>query len=373
MKRIIPILLTLSLLIGVFCVNASAKAPAGTPINILAWKTGAENIESATRVEGAIRVATSEVKTQTRQWLEANGSVYDYLSEYRNYVRFDATRNPNANVGSYMVAEIYPMGYFLDSTTYNLDRCFSLIGLPNGTNLALDAVVGGGYQGIDFTNYYDPALFRARLEYVDADGNNCGSGTYVDTEYHYDDKLGPMVYCRLTIEAPEKAVAFRFNYREVNQITSINSSDWYYESGITAIKYSYIVNTQEYETALSDFQNSQITDRLDDISSDISSGLHRPVQPDYPSGSEQFEDLHDKEDQLINDAQNYLDSYYELMDSTAISVTTLLPTFTAVKVLLQNLIDIPILKTLVSISLVLGLTGTVLGIGGLIVQKKKGG
>lgn len=387
MKRFIILFATVALVVSLSAV-AFAVPPPGTSNNILNFKTSVEEYESGVMlIKGNFPLDDGQI----RQYYINSNVRYNYQTYNRTWMQFNASYGDIKN-GSYLVGEVFPFGYFTDKNQFNLNKCISLKGLPNGTNLVLDAQIGGIYSDFVPVDSYGPNTWRVYLSFYDKDGNALGDGNSAYTEYHYDEVNGPQAYVSIPIEAPAEAVAFRIYYRYQTRVSELTSNDWIFEDGIHSISFRYMINKAEYETALSGYENDQIIGSIDNIDQSINNGFqnmddtltdgfqgvedtitdgyNRPLEPDQPSGSDKFDALDDLESGLVQDAESYLDSYYELMDSTGVSIQTLGNTFTAVKVFLESLLDIPALKTLVSVSLVLGLSGTILGIVGNVRVRK---
>lgn len=363
MNRFIILLSILVLIVSLSTV-AFAVPPPGSPNNIFDYKTSVEEYEAGVMlIKGNIPLDRGEIIQSCMR----DNVTYINLRFNRTWMHFDSTF-ADITDNTYLVAQIFPFGFFDDRYQYNLDKCISLNGLPNGTNLVLDARIGGVYQDASFTDSYGPSIWRVYLTYVDKDGNELSGTSASFTEYHYDEDTGSMAYASIPIAAPSEAVAFRIHYRFQTRIYDITSDEWFFEDGVHSINFRYMINKAEYEAAISGYENDQLIGSIDDgfqhIDDVINDGYNRPLVPDIPAGSDKFDQLDDLESGLVDDAAGYLDSYYELMDSTGLSIQTLGNTFTAVKVFLESLLDIPVLKTLVSVSLVLGLSGTILGIVG---------
>lgn len=356
MKRFIILLTILALVVSLSAV-CFAKPPAGKANNILNLKTSVEEYENGViLVKGNIPITDA----QTRQFYIHNNTNYNVQLTDRSWFHFDQTFG-SIVANDFLVGEVYPLGYYTDNDTYNLNESISITGIPNGTNLVLDASIGGVFSGIDIVDSYGEHVWRVYLTYVDKDGNFVDA-TSVYTESHYDEERGFMAYCSITIDAPVNAVAFRLHYRYQTRISDIWETPWVLEDGIHSIDFRYFINKVAYDSALDQMQTDQITDQLHDIDQSLNDGFNRPLDPDLPSGADKYEDLENLETGLIQDAESYLDSYYELLNSASLDLNSLANTFTAVKVFLESVLDIPTLKIFVTISLLLGLSGTILGI-----------
>lgn len=95
--------------------------------------------------------------------------------------------------------------------------------------------------------------------------------------------------------------------------------------------------------------------KLDDIMNYTPSGA-------APDGSDDFSDLHDQEDQLLGDVQNYLDSGLSYFEGAGSILLRLGNAFQAWKLLTAPVFRLPFANDILTISVSLGLMGLILGL-----------
>lgn len=344
-RLFLPSLIVFSIF-ALSCAPALAVAPAGNPNNILEYKTSVHTEGDAAIVQGVIPLDHAQTLQQV-----INSHIVTYNKVFdKAWFHFDSSMG-NPKAGSYLRAEIFPLGYFTNKNSNNLSKTISLSGLPNGTQFSLDAVIGG-IGGVDMTFTYPETYYEVKLVYYDKDGNNISGTSLGTTEMHYDTDRGFMIYSSFVIDAPAGAVSFRIQYKLQARI-DIYDPTFVYEDGVHSLSFRYVVNQLEYDSALNDYNTN------------------RPLDPTRPEGGSFFDDFYDMEGELIDDALSNLDGFTDIVQSATSNIGHYAAVFKALGLFMEDFLGIPILRILTGVSLSLGLSGFILGLVNSLGKSKE--
>lgn len=345
LRLFLPALLVCSI-VGLSCAPALALAPPGNPNNILEYKSSVHTEGDAAIVQGTIPLDHAQTRQQV---INSHIVTYSHVFD-KSWFHFDSSMG-NPKAGSYLRAEIFPLGYFTNKNSDNLNKTISLSGLPNGTQFSLDAVIGG-IGGVDMTFTYPDTYYQVRLTYFDKDGNNIGGYSEAETEMHYDTDRGFMIYSSFVIDAPSGAVSFRIEYKLQSRI-DIYDPSFVYEDGVHSLTFRYVVNQLEFDSALNDYNTN------------------RPLDPESPEGGSFFDEFYEAENELIDDALSNLDGFTDIVDSATSNIGHYAAVFKALGLFMEDFLGIPILRILTGVSLSLGLSGFILGLVNSLGKSKE--
>lgn len=358
------------LLVVLLSVNTFAAGSSGVPHNYLEYQTdyylSGDNIFSEYDLP---------LLGCTVEYSKNNGSGWN--SQYINNTWYTFDGSSGLKSGDYIKWIFFPLGYFTDKNEYNLNHCISLDGLPSGTTIAFRVAGEGGYSWVEPISWD----YLYWIQYYDADGKSISGSQKVTPTFDGQYYVGS-----IDISPPSDAVAFRVYFQVQCRLSAI-SGDWWVTEGIKDFRFRLVLDKSTYDYNLDQYQNQKVTDsidgigdkvdstndKLDGIRDDLDESFNRPVEPETPPGSDSVDRLDQIEDSLLTDADSLLDSYDELMSQGGLVLTDYLPALRAVSRLIDDILLIPVFNVLTIIALLLGLSGTVLGITNLLTKRSKGG
>lgn len=152
--------------------------------------------------------------------------------------------------------------------------------------------------------------------------------------------------------------------------TTTNSTDYGVEIPIVNIKSSLIFTYSEQSYNIK--QNQIIRDKVSNIEKQLGDIVNGSIEPNSPPGQEDFDELHDNEQQLIEQSQNYLNNGLSFLQNASAVIFGLGNGFQAIKVLVQPVFALPFANSLISVSISLGLIATLIGVAISSISNGKG-
>lgn len=109
-------------------------------------------------------------------------------------------------------------------------------------------------------------------------------------------------------------------------------------------------------------QDQIIRDKVSNIEKQLGDLVNRPLVPIAPPGQNDFDDLHNNEQELLDQSQNYLDNGLSFFQNASGVILGLGNGFEAIKVLVQPVFALPFANSLITVSISLGLIATLIGV-----------
>lgn len=109
-------------------------------------------------------------------------------------------------------------------------------------------------------------------------------------------------------------------------------------------------------------QDQIMRDKVSNIEKQLGDLVNRPLVPIAPPGQNDFDDLHNNEQQLLDQSQNYLDNGLSFFQNAGGVILGLGNGFEALKVLVQPVFALPFANSLITVSISLGLIATLIGV-----------
>lgn len=109
-------------------------------------------------------------------------------------------------------------------------------------------------------------------------------------------------------------------------------------------------------------QDQIIRDKVSNIEKQLGDLVNRPMVPIAPPGQNDFDDLHNNEQELLDQSQNYLDNGLSFFQNASGVILGLGNGFEAIKLLVQPVFALPFANSLITVSISLGLVATLIGV-----------
>lgn len=153
---------------------------------------------------------------------------------------------------------------------------------------------------------------------------------------------------------PSNATGFYYVIRCSTHFTSNESIEVVTVDSSLVFKYS----EQNYNIK----QNEIIRDKVSNIEKQLDGFINGSVTPNSPDGKQDFDDLHNNEQELLDQSQNYLDNGLSFFQNASGVILGLGNGFEAIKVLVQPVFALPFANSLITVSISLGLIATLIGV-----------
>lgn len=122
--------------------------------------------------------------------------------------------------------------------------------------------------------------------------------------------------------------------------------------------FDYSMSALEFESS----SNEMLQDSIDDLQDSIDNAVNAEVAPQNPNNSEDFNELHSAEENLLGSVQNYLNDGMGFFENAAGVVIGLGNGFQAIKLLVAPVFNLPFANGLILVSVSLGLIGSIVGL-----------
>ena len=134
---------------------------------------------------------------------------------------------------------------------------------------------------------------------------------------------------------------------------------------------TFTLSALEYQVA----EGQKDSALLEQISGSLDELINRPANPKPPAGADNVTNAGQKEDQLLNSGAAGRDEFNNMLGGSAASLELYTSSFAFLSACMNPIIDIPWIKEILTISLGLGLTGFLLNLGISAISKagKDGG
>ena len=277
---------------------------------------------------------------------------YTSLYNGTNYVVLEPSRSPYSwrfNPFFRFQAVNPSVGY-----RFNDARFLDLNFIPNGAYFDLEfyyTISSGTDSTYSFSDMY--------LVYVDS------QGVVVRT-----DRIEPSFTA-----TPVQSSVTRYDFSARYYFSNVpqNAEGFYYAISIQHgfadvgidIPVSSVTNKLTFKYSELDFnikQNQVIRDKVSNIEKQLGDLVNRPMVPIAPPGQNDFDDLHNNEQELLDQSQNYLDNGLSFFQNASGVILGLGNGFEAIKVLVQPVFALPFANSLITVSVSLGLVATLIGV-----------
>ncbi len=301
---------------------------------------------SSVSVDGLNELVTVTIPKEMAQIqvFSIDGNKYTLVASGTEYVEYNFSP-----YGEYRVT-VWPFG-----SRHTNNNGLDLSYIPAGTEIT------SGF-GFDFLNV----------------PNFVGDGfLYVDYLYFPYDSVNYLARDTHDYLYSENNISFRDTYtlRSVDSAKLLNV-EWYYDGfyffdeSPTGVHVNDTVLTFSISSLI---RQQQLTGETNELLDEVSSQLEEQGKKlddiinytpsgSAPDGSEDFSELHNQEDQLLGDVQNYLDSGLTYFENASGIVIKFGEAFQAWKLLTSPVFRLPFANDILTVSVSLGLIGTIVGL-----------
>lgn len=170
-------------------------------------------------------------------------------------------------------------------------------------------------------------------------------------EFEFDNTGSIVLTGSFSAERNVKEVKLDFIFSPYSAFNFNGSYDYYY--------FMFCPPTVLFDVISRDSQ------MLEDIDSSLDNAINGDVDAKPPVNSTDFDDLHDTENELMDNVQNYLDNGIGFFDNAVGSIMGVANGFQAIKLLTAPVFNLPFANDIILVSVSLGLIGSLLGLASL--------